>query len=70
MYSPFYTNYLNSIYPHRKYILSIDDIKSHIETLINNGIDTLENLKSTPLGVLQRKYFLNATPIEIIIALK
>jgi hypothetical protein len=67
MNSPFYEAEQKALYPHRIMVTRAkNQIADHMRYLVNNNFDTLENLRSTPLGQLKVKYFINASTDEIL----
>lgn len=67
MNSPFYEAEQRALYPHRILCTGgTPEVVKHMEYLIKNDFDTLDNMRETSLGELKRKYFINATSYEIL----
>lgn len=66
MYSPLYTAELKRLYPHANVnVTNKEQVAEYIKELIDKKAITLEQLNTTPLGILKRSYFLNADSFQI-----
>ena len=57
MRSPFYEAEMRRLHPHRSMADTVDHVAIGLQRLIDDGVDTEENMRNTIIRDLQNKYF-------------